>query len=90
MGESMIGSYTGRMAPPGRPKMTSTPSISRDLIRAAPPLVFMVWSSGRSGKWVSGAGLVGTAGSAPQAKTQSTSRRREVEDAHAAEEAGVR
>src|SRR4051794_5454971 len=40
IGESMIGSYTGRMAPPGRPKMTSTPSISRALIRAWPPFIF--------------------------------------------------
>src|SRR4029078_13336700 len=37
IGDSMIGSYTGRMAPPGSPKMTSTPSISRDLISAWPP-----------------------------------------------------
>src|SRR5581483_11909207 len=40
IGESMIGSYTGRMAPPGSPKMTSTPSISSALMRACPPLVF--------------------------------------------------
>jgi hypothetical protein len=38
IGESMIGSYTGKMAPPGNPKITSTPSISRDLMRAWPPL----------------------------------------------------
>ena len=49
IGESMIGSYTGRMAPPGRPKITSTPSISRDLIRAEPPLVFIVRPRGCSG-----------------------------------------
>src|SRR4051794_5584073 len=42
IGESMIGSYTGRMAPPGRPKIVSTPSISRLLMRACPPSSFIV------------------------------------------------
>jgi hypothetical protein len=41
IGLSMIGSYTGRIAPPGRPKMVSTPSISRARIRACPPSIFM-------------------------------------------------
>ena len=49
MGESMIGSYTGRMAPPGRPNITSTPSISRLLIKAWAPVSFMgglfLWNS---------------------------------------------
>ena len=36
-----MGSYTGRMAPPGRPKIVSTPSISSDLISACPP--FSCW-----------------------------------------------
>ncbi len=45
IGLSMIGSYTGRIAPPGRPKMISTPSISRARIRACPPSIFM---AGRS------------------------------------------
>src|SRR5579871_5004512 len=36
--ESRIGSYTGRMAPPGRPNMTSTPCISRLLMRAWAPV----------------------------------------------------
>jgi hypothetical protein len=42
MVESMIGSYTGRIAPPGSPNMTSTPSISRLLMRAWPPFISMV------------------------------------------------
>src|SRR5262245_45392316 len=49
IGESMMGSYTGRMAPPGRPKMTSTPSISRDLISAWPPLICGMSVSKRRG-----------------------------------------
>src|SRR3954471_19398977 len=43
--ESISGSYTGRMAPPGRPNMTSTPSISRLLMRAWAPVSFMISSS---------------------------------------------
>src|SRR3954471_8780323 len=39
---SMIGSYAGRMQPPGSPNMTSTPSISRLLMRAWAPVSFMV------------------------------------------------
>src|SRR5690349_18110147 len=39
IGESMIGSYTGRIAPPGSPNITSTPSISSDLMRACPPFI---------------------------------------------------
>src|SRR5688500_10342411 len=46
IGESRMGSYTGRMAPPGSPKMTSTPSSSRALISACPPLSFMFDSLG--------------------------------------------
>src|SRR5438093_1641632 len=42
--ESMSGSYTGRIAPPGRPNMTSTCSISRLLMRAWAPVSFMVSS----------------------------------------------
>src|SRR6187402_3985761 len=41
MGLSMIGSYTGRIAPPGNPNITSTPSISRAFIKACPPLSCM-------------------------------------------------
>src|SRR5262245_47641254 len=41
----MSGSYTGRIAPPGRPNMTSTPSISRLLIRAWAPVSFIDLSS---------------------------------------------
>src|SRR5215204_4870078 len=53
IGLSMIGSYTGRMAPPGRPNITSTPSISRAFIKAWPPFIFMagcapVWLRGRN------------------------------------------
>src|SRR6186997_440094 len=44
---SMSGSYTGRMAPPGRPNMTSTPSISRLLMRAWAPVSFMASSGVR-------------------------------------------
>src|SRR5580704_10245839 len=40
--ESMIGSYTGRMAPPGRPNMTSTPCISRLLMSACAPVSSIV------------------------------------------------
>src|SRR5205085_6306524 len=39
IGLSMIGSYTGRMQPPGNPKIVSTPSISSALIRAWPPFI---------------------------------------------------
>src|SRR4051794_26039765 len=46
---SMSGSYTGRMAPPGRPNMTSVPSISRLLMSAWAPVSFM-WSSGGQGE----------------------------------------
>ena len=35
------GRTPGRIAPPGRPKITSTPSSSRERISASPPLVFM-------------------------------------------------
>src|SRR4051812_17539056 len=38
----MIGSYAGRMQPPGSPNMTSTFSISRLLMRACAPVSFMV------------------------------------------------
>ncbi len=38
---SSSGSYAGRMQPPGRPNMTSVPSISSDLIRAWAPVIFM-------------------------------------------------
>src|SRR4029079_6221967 len=48
IGESMIGSYTGRMEPPGRPKIVSTPSISRLLMRACPPSRIIVGSLGRA------------------------------------------
>src|SRR6478735_12278374 len=41
---SSSGSYAGRMQPPGRPNMTSVPSISSDLIRAWAPVIFMVCS----------------------------------------------
>src|SRR5213593_560892 len=41
MGESMMGSYTGRIAPPGRPNMTSTSCISRLLMRAWAPVSFI-------------------------------------------------
>src|SRR3954469_9148097 len=40
--ESMIGSYAGRMQPPGSPNMTSTPSISRLLLRACAPASLIV------------------------------------------------
>src|SRR5215813_5440393 len=36
--ESISGSYTGRIAPPGSPNMTSVPSISRLLMRAWAPV----------------------------------------------------
>src|SRR3954471_11975738 len=39
--ESINGSYTGRIAPPGRPNMTSTPSISRLRMSACAPVRFM-------------------------------------------------
>src|SRR5262245_61639960 len=39
--ESISGSYTGRIAPPGRPNMTSVPSISRLLMRAWAPVSFI-------------------------------------------------
>src|SRR5438874_1864604 len=41
IGESMMGSYTGRMAPPGRPNITSTSCISKLLMRACAPVSFM-------------------------------------------------
>ena len=42
MGLSSSGSYTGRMHPPGSPKMVSTPSISRALISACDPVSCIV------------------------------------------------
>src|SRR5262245_26459611 len=39
-GESRIGSYAGRIAPPGIPKMTSTPSCSSERIMACAPVIF--------------------------------------------------
>src|SRR3954451_12046905 len=96
IGESRIGSYTGRIAPPGRPKMTSTPSISSDLIRAEPPLVFIVRplvmfaASQRAGLSVGG-GQRGWSrprarpGEACCRKTTATSRWWEVGNAHAAD-----
>src|SRR5579862_6652234 len=61
--ESMIGSYTGRMAPPGSPNITSTPCISRLLMRAwAPvnrPWAVMVFPLRRAPPgWSCGWGLV--------------------------------
>src|SRR5436190_15131971 len=41
---SRIGSYAGRMQPPGSPNMTSTFSISRLLMRACAPVSFIVRS----------------------------------------------
>ncbi len=38
---SSSGSYAGRMQPPGRPNITSVPSISSDLIRAWAPVIFI-------------------------------------------------
>src|ERR1700684_2966308 len=52
--ESMSGSYTGRIAPPGRPNMTSTPSISRLLMRAWAPVSFMISSSAGFDKTAAG------------------------------------
>src|SRR5690554_6874437 len=54
IGESSNGSYTGRIAPPGRPNTTSTPSDSRLLISAWPPLIFIVVprTGLRLGKWI--------------------------------------
>src|SRR5713226_6436231 len=46
---SISGSYTGRIAPPGRPNMTSTPSISRLLMRACAPVSCIAWSLPSSG-----------------------------------------
>src|SRR5687767_4016425 len=40
----MIGSYAGRMQPPGSPHMTSTFSISMLLMRACAPVSFIVRS----------------------------------------------
>src|SRR5688572_10786016 len=40
IGESRIGSYAGRIAPPGIPKMTSTPSCSSERIVACAPVIF--------------------------------------------------
>ena len=37
--ESNSGSYAGRMAPPGMPKMFSAPACSRDLIRLCAPVI---------------------------------------------------
>ena len=53
--ESISGSYTGRIAPPGSPNMTSVPSISRLLMRAWAP-VSCIWApwlegTGDDGRW---------------------------------------
>src|SRR6476661_4441029 len=37
--ESIRGSYAGRMAPPGMPKMSVTPAASRDLTRLWAPVI---------------------------------------------------
>ena len=37
--ESIRGSYAGRMAPPGMPKMTSVPAASSDVIRLCAPVI---------------------------------------------------
>ena len=37
--ESMRGSYAGRIAPPGMPKMCSVPAASSDLIRLWAPVI---------------------------------------------------
>ena len=37
--ESMSGSYAGRMAPPGMPKMSVAPALSSDLIRLCAPVM---------------------------------------------------
>src|SRR6478672_1740559 len=37
--ESMSGSYAGRIAPPGMPKMFSAPAASSDLIRLCAPVI---------------------------------------------------
>src|SRR5262249_24356088 len=47
--ESISGSYTGRIAPPGRPNMTLVPSISRLLMRAWAPVSFISVPSSSAG-----------------------------------------
>src|SRR3990170_284913 len=43
--ESISGSYAGRIAPPGMPKMFSVPAASSDLIRlCAPVICSLIWS----------------------------------------------
>ena len=37
--ESISGSYAGRIAPPGMPKMCSVPAASSDLIKLCAPLI---------------------------------------------------
>ena len=37
--ESMSGSYAGRIAPPGMPKIVSVPAASSDLIRLWAPVI---------------------------------------------------
>src|SRR6516165_9703467 len=54
--ESKIGSYAGRMAPPGMPNMTSTPSDSSDRTRDCAPVTDSVTT--RTGP-VDGAGCCG-------------------------------
>ena len=39
--ESIMGSYTGRIAPPGSPKTTSVPQVSNERIRACAPVSFI-------------------------------------------------
>jgi hypothetical protein len=37
--ESKIGSYAGRIAPPGKPNMTSTPDASRLFTKEVAPVI---------------------------------------------------
>ena len=46
--ESISGSYAGRMAPPGMPKMSVAPALSRDLIRLCAPVMPRPTSASRS------------------------------------------
>ena len=48
-GESNSGSYSGRMAPPGMPNTTSTPSRSRVATSAAAPVIRVPLSGPASG-----------------------------------------
>src|SRR5680860_1460387 len=70
----MLGSLAGRIAPPGWPKTTSTPSSSRDLMTAAAPVISMGPPSAWGGAWVRVVVVLGRETKRPPARRAERSR----------------